>query len=69
MIKELVKSRKASDVVNEILIFVLTVLITTFVIRFTWNNSLVKHVTVLKPLKNFSDAFLLAITISIFRSL
>lgn len=69
MIKEIIKSRKPNDILVEILTFVLVVLITTFIIRFTWNNSLVKHITVLKPLKTFTDALLLSITINIFRSL
>jgi|TARA_B110000093_G_scaffold139900_1_gene150319 hypothetical protein len=69
MIKEIIKSRKPKDILVEILTFVLVVLITTFIIRFTWNNSLVKHITVLKPLKTFTDALLLSITINVFRSL
>ena len=68
MIKEIIKSRKPKDILVEILTFVLVVLITTFIIRFTWNNSLVKHITVL-PLKTFTDALLLSITINVFRSL
>jgi len=69
MIKEIIKSRKPNDILVEILTFVLVVLITTFIIRFTWNNSLVKHITVLKPLQTFTDALLLSITINVFRSL
>jgi hypothetical protein len=39
------------------------------VLRFTWNNSLVKHVTVLKPLNTFLDAFLLSITLAVIRGI
>ena len=50
MIKELFNTRKAADIITEILIFVLVILISTFILRLTWNNSLVKHITVLKKL-------------------
>jgi|SaaInl5LU_22_DNA_1037371.scaffolds.fasta_scaffold09885_4 hypothetical protein len=69
MIREIVKSRKPEDILVEILTFLLVVLITTFVIRFTWNNSLVPHINILKPIKTFADALLLSITINIFRTL
>jgi len=69
MIKEIIKSQEPKDILNEILSFVLVVLITTFIIRFTWNNSLVKHITVLKPINTFADALLLSITISVFRGI
>lgn len=69
MIREIVKSRKREDIILEILTFILVVLITTFIIRFTWNNSLVPHINVLKPIKTFGDALLLSITINIFRTL
>lgn len=69
MIRDIIKSRKPKDILLELLTFILVVLITTFIIRFTWNNSLVNHITVLKPLKTFSDALLLSITINVFRSL
>jgi hypothetical protein len=50
MIQGLVNARKTRDAVAELLTFVLMILITTFVLRFLWNRSLVKHVSVLKKL-------------------
>jgi hypothetical protein len=48
---------------------VLTVLVSTFILRFTWNNSLSKHISVLKPIRSFFDALLLSISIQVFRGL
>lgn len=67
MFKEIIKTENKSDKITEILIFVLNVLITTFIIRLAWNRSLVPHVTILKPLKSMLDAFILALSISIVR--
>lgn len=69
MIKEVVQTRRPIDAVTEILLFVLVILVSTFVLRFTWNNSLVKHITVLKPIDTFLDAFLLSISLAIIRGI
>ena len=47
MIKEIVKAKTNDDAITEILMIVLSILVTTFVLRFTWNNSLTKHISVL----------------------
>ena len=69
MIKELINSRKPLDAVTEILLFVLVILISTFILRYTWNNSLVKHITVLKKINTFHDALLLSISLSVIRGI
>jgi len=69
MIKDITKARTKRQIIEEILIFVLTVLVSTFILRFTWNNSLSKHISVLKPIKSFFDALLLSISIQVFRGL
>ena len=69
MIKEVVQTRRPVDALSEILLFVLVILVSTFVLRFTWNNSLVKHITVLKPLNTFLDAFLLSISLAVIRGI
>jgi|TARA_B110000858_G_scaffold124378_1_gene141823 flagellar biosynthesis protein FlhB len=69
MIKELFNTRKAADIITEILIFVLVILISTFILRLTWNNSLVKHITVLKKLDTFLDALLLSISLAVIRGI
>jgi hypothetical protein len=69
MIKEVSKSQNKSDAVTEFLIFVLTLLISTFILRLVWNRSLVKHISILKPIKNLMDAFILALSISVVRGI
>ena len=69
MIKEVSKSQNKSDAVTEFLIFVLTLLICTFILRLVWNRSLVKHNSILKPIKNLMDAFILALSISVVRGI
>jgi hypothetical protein len=69
MIKEVVQTRRPVDALTEILLFVLVILVSTFVLRFTWNNSLVKHITMLKPINTFLDAFLLSISLAVIRGI
>jgi hypothetical protein len=69
MFKEIIKTENKSDMLTELLVFILNVLIATFVLRFAWNRSLVPHVTVLKPLKSMLDAFILALSLNIVRGL
>ena len=69
MIQEVTKSQNKSDALKEFLIFVLTVLISTFILRLVWNRSLVKHISVLKPISTLLDAFVLALSIQIVRGL
>lgn len=69
MIKGIVKARTTKDIIIEILTFVLTILVSTFVLRYTWNNSLSKHISVLKPLNTFLDALLLSISIQVVRGI
>ena len=69
MLKDIVKARDNREAVMEVLMFVLSVLITTFILRFTWNNSLSKHITIFKPIKSLLDALLLSISISVFRGI
>ena len=69
MIQELTKAQNKSDALMEFLIFVLVVLISTFLLRLVWNRSLVKHITVLKPIDNLMDAFILSLSLQIVRGL
>jgi hypothetical protein len=61
------KSQTKSDMLTELLLFILNILIATFVLRYAWNRSLVKHITILKPIATMLDAFVLALSLSIIR--
>jgi hypothetical protein len=43
------------------------VLISTFLLRFLWNQALVKHVTVFKPVTSLTDAFLLSLGLGVLK--
>lgn len=67
MLKDLFRVNNASDALTEILILLLSILISTLILRLLWNNSLVKHVSVLRPLNSFVDALLLSISLAVLR--
>jgi hypothetical protein len=69
MIQGLVNARKTQDAITELLSFVLVILISTFVLRFLWNRSLVKHITVLKKLDTFLDAFIMSLALAVVRGI
>lgn len=69
MIQEVSKSQNKSDALREFLVFVLVILISTFLLRLVWNRSLVKHISVLKPIDSLLDAFILAISLQVVRGI
>ena len=69
MLRDLANAKKMNEVLTEILLFILSILISTFVLRFAWNQSLVKHISTLKPIKTFQDAFILSLALSVVRGI
>jgi Zn-dependent protease with chaperone function len=69
MFANLIKSENKDDVIKQLLVFVLSILISTFILRLVWNSSLVKHITVLKPINSMLDAFILSISIRVIAGL
>jgi len=69
MFGNILKSENKSDMIREVLIFVVSILISTFILRVVWNSSLVKHITVLKPINSMLDAFLLSISLRVISGL
>ena len=67
LLDRVAKSQTKSDMLTELILFILNVLIATFVLRFAWNRSLVKHITIFKPIETMLDAFILALSLSIVR--
>jgi hypothetical protein len=67
MIQEVSKARNKSDMLTEFLIFVLNILISTFLLRLVWNRSLVKHISVFKPVNTMLDAFVLSLGLAVVR--
>ena len=69
MIKDIMKAEKSEQVITEVLLFTLVLLISTFILRYSWNRGLVKHVTVLKPINTFIDALILSIGLAAARGI
>lgn len=69
MIQEVTKAKTRSDALMEFLVFVLSILVSTFLLRVVWNRSLVKHISVLKPINTLLDAFILALSLQIVRGI
>lgn len=67
MLREISKTETKSDMLTEVLLYTLIILISTFLLRILWNRSLVKHISVLKPISSMLDAFLLSISLMIIR--
>lgn len=67
MLREISKTENKSDMLTEILLYTLVILISTFLLRILWNRSLVKHISVLKPIDTTLDAFLLSVALMILR--
>jgi hypothetical protein len=69
MFGNILKSENKSDMIRELLIFVVSILISTFILRIVWNSSLVKHITVLKPINSMLDAFILSVSLRVISGL
>ena len=69
MIRDIVEAKKAEQVITEILVFTLVLLISTFILRYSWNRGLVKHVSILKPIDTFLDALILSIGLAAARGI
>jgi hypothetical protein len=67
MILDIAATKKTEDRVKLMILYAVIILISTFLLRFLWNESLVKHITVLKPIKSLLDAFLLSVALMVLR--
>jgi|TARA_B100001142_G_scaffold308852_1_gene340762 hypothetical protein len=67
MIRDIVITKKTEDRVTLVVLYTIIILLSTFLLRYLWNESLVKHITVLKPIKTMLDAFLLSIGLMVIR--
>jgi hypothetical protein len=60
-------SRNTQELLYNLTIFVLYVIILTFILRYLWNGTMVKHISILRPVDTLLQTFLLALGISLFR--
>jgi|TARA_B110000259_G_C13865198_1_gene342512 hypothetical protein len=67
MIRDIAAAKTTEERVKLVMLYIFITLLSTFILRFLWNESLVKHITVLKPIKTMLEAFLLSIALMVLR--
>jgi len=65
--KSLLYSRNTQEFLYNLLVFFIWVVLLTLFMRFLWNKTLTKYITILKPVDSLSQTFLLALGIALFR--
>ena len=65
--RDILSSKTPQDFIYNLLIFLLYILVLTFVLRYLWNGTLVKHITILRPVDSLLNTFLLSVGISLFK--
>jgi len=68
MIANILNCRSDEECLKLIVTIFLIVLIQMLVLRFLWNNALVKHVSILKPITTLLDAFILSLGMTLLRN-
>jgi hypothetical protein len=63
----ILQSRNQKEVLYNLIVFAIYIIILTVLLRFLWNQSLVKHITVLKPVDTLWHTFLLAVAVAAFK--
>jgi|TARA_B100000035_G_scaffold130340_1_gene110776 hypothetical protein len=69
MLKEISQTRSQNERTRIIILFLINLLISTFLIKLLWNKSLVKHVSTLRKVDTLLEAFILSIALSVVRGL
>lgn len=65
--KSILESRSQQEAIYNIVIFLIFVIIMTIIMKFLWNGTLVKYITILKPVDSLLQTFLLSLGIALFR--
>lgn len=59
--KDLISSTNKSDFYRNLIVALITLVILMLMIKYIWNNVMVKYITVFKPIDSFGDALLMAV--------
>jgi len=62
------RAKTRQELIREILFFIIYVVLLMFILRYLWNNALVKYTTVLKPVDSLFHMFVLALAIGMFKA-
>lgn len=65
--KSLLYSRNTQEFLYNLIVFFIWVVLLTLFMRFLWNRTLTKYITILKPVESLTQTFLLALGIALFR--
>jgi hypothetical protein len=65
--KSILESRTQQEALYNALVFTAFVILLTFIMRFLWNGTLVKHISILRPVDSLLQTFLLSLGIALFR--
>jgi hypothetical protein len=63
----ILQSRNQREALYNLFVFALFVIIMTIFMQFLWNRTLVKHITILRPVDSLLQTFLLALGIALFK--
>jgi ABC-type uncharacterized transport system permease subunit len=61
------QSRTQKDMLYNLLVLAIYIVIMTVVLRFLWNNALVKYISILKPIDSLWHTFLLSVGVALFK--
>ena len=67
-IEKLVKSKNVAEFVKLLTYFTIVILVSTVLTQYFWNNALVRHIDILRPISGFKDALFLVIGLNILKS-
>jgi hypothetical protein len=65
--KNILESRSRQEAIYNTLVFFAFVILLTFIMRFLWNGTLVKHISILRPVDSLLQTFLLSVGIALFK--
>ena len=63
----ILQSRNQKEALYSVIVMAIYIIIMTILLRFLWNTSLVKHISILKPVDSLWHTFLLAVAVAAFR--
>ena len=63
----ILQSRNQKEALYNVIVMAIYIIIMTLLLRFLWNQSLVKHISILKPVDTLWHTFLLAVAVAAFK--
>lgn len=64
----ILRAKNRSELIREIIFFIIYVVLLMFIMRYLWNNALVQYTTILKPVDSLFHMFVLSFAIAMFRA-